>query len=167
MGKIDLKNFLKLSNLGVLIVDMQIRFINEINNDDKEDSLIENQENILNYFDKKLIPVCLISRSGIGKNLPSIENIVNNFKNKLICEKFENDAFTNPLVYRFFNNHNVKNLLIMGLNASVCVKETSITAKRLNYNIFTSSRLIADYGSLKHNLSMKHYQDIGKIIDFS
>jgi len=154
-------------NIGVLIVDMQIPFVNEIHDDKKEEEMVEFQELILKKSREKNWPVCLIETENKGITIPEISENINKGDNYILCSKNKNSAFSNTYVDRFFKNKNISKLIIMGLNASLCIKDTVFDAKKNKYIIYTSSRLMADYGSLNRNLSQDFYNENSIIIDFS
>lgn len=170
MGNISIVDLFGLPNLGVLVVDMQVSFVNQLFSEGEEELLIESSEIILNIAKKKNLPSILVEFQSKqvtpGNTIPEIFDLFKKLNNKLILEKQENSAFSNPLVHRFFQNNNVKNLIVIGLNASICVKESCISARSLNYEIYTSSRLISDYASVNKNKSITWYIDNTNIINF-
>lgn len=135
-------------NYGIVIVDMQKKFLDEIITHERE-RLISNQKSLLEIAAENDIPVLIFEYSNWGKTLPEIQEEVNNIPRHKYFEKDDNDGFesykkidkNSPQIW--LKNNKVKNLIITGVNTDVCVYATVHGAYKLKFKILTSIDLVA------------------------
>lgn len=168
LNNFNLDDLFKLPNLGILVVDMQLRFVNRIFNETEERKVLSSQKLILGHAIKNNIPTCLIEYSNVkaGKTVEEIYNLVKKIGNNLYISKSKNSAFYEPLIHSFLIDNKVKNLIVMGFHSNLCLKETVKDAISREFVIFTSENLITDYSEEKKNESLDFYNENCKIINF-
>lgn len=132
---------MKYSNIGILIIDMQVNFVNEIQD---PNLVIENQIQFIENHPN--IPIFLIEsdyeRFGPTENDLKYNIFKNNFKEKII--KPENDAFFKTSLDDYLKQSEIKELILFGIYTSRCVIETAITAIQKQYSVIIYKNCIAD-----------------------
>ncbi|HLD33822.1 MAG TPA: isochorismatase family protein [Candidatus Nanoarchaeia archaeon] len=130
-------------NYAVIVVDSQPSFIEEmlISEQDKE---IQNHRQILDYCSTHDIPVVVLELDGSGETEKIIRDRVANVPRHIYLKKNENDGFTNPRLPEQLRKWNIEAVLLMGLNASFCVKATAKGALAHNLSFATAMDITSD-----------------------
>ncbi len=157
--EIDFEDLIELPNLGVLIVDMQEKYIFEIGNDSESEkiafNLIEWQKLVLNILIDKNIPICSVQMKEEKSNLNlDLFNLLKNYKFSKFFLKERNDIFSSSDLLLFKKEFRIENLIIMGINKSLCVRDI-ISFSIKNFNIYTSDRLVVDSINLRKSNQSK------------
>lgn len=129
--------------LAVILVDMQDHFVGMLGADDKE-CLIRNQTTILKECAEHGVPVVVLEYVGHGKTVYPLAELVAKVPKTVTIAKCCDDGFSGTDLDVHLIGLKAKSVILMGVNASFCVKETAQSAVRLGYQVFTSDRLIAD-----------------------
>ncbi len=133
-------NFPEKNNVAVLLIDMQEFFLKRLTTSNR-DRIIFNQSKVLDFCLKKHIPVFVLNYKGRGE-------LIKTLREKLgsrcieIAKEF-NSGFRKTNLEVLLQNIKVKELLLMGINASACVQDNAISALNRGYKIITSGAVIA------------------------
>lgn len=129
---------------AALVIDMQEDFL--IGTYQKE-RMISSQLEVLEFFVMYGLPVALTEFKGNKSTIKPIIEKLNRCEKKAYISKEEDDSFSNPKLLRKLKKWDISNLILMGVNANSCVKQTTYSALRNEFKIMTSPNLISDgYG---------------------
>lgn len=131
-------------NLVVLLIDMQDHFIG---GDEEKKGLIANQKSVLRFCQEKDVPVVVIEYEGEGSTTSSLLEELGKIAS-CNCHKVvkgKDDAFDGTRLDTLLSQLHAKVLLLMGINACKCVRDTALSAIRRGYTVITSETLIAGY----------------------
>jgi isochorismate hydrolase len=144
-GAMQLINDIALSNLAVLLIDMQKDFVTRPEKFD----LIPNQVAVLRFCRERYLPVVWIEYDESGETMPELVVELNKIPpGKLyFVSKGSANAFIETDLGEMLRSINATDLIIMGVNACACVYETAVEAHRQGYQIITSENLVAGYCS--------------------
>ncbi len=137
-------DYLNSPNTGIIIVDMQKYFVDQLPN---FKSLINKQINILKFHPKIFIVNLEFKPSRYGYTLPLIKNEINNNNRsfKTIKKNYMN-GFKRTKLNKILKEYEIHNILIMGCNTSFCVFSTAKSASNLGYTLATSKNLVSQSG---------------------
>lgn len=135
--------------VAVLVIDMQQSFLNGID-DDMVNVLIDNQIKVLRFCAEHDIPVAVLEFQGEGLTLNVLQWEINRVSRYRVFIKLQDDGFSNPELTSCFVGWSVDALILMGVNAGACVRETAIGALNNGFAIATSSQLISSYDRNLH-----------------
>lgn len=116
---------------AILVVDMQDYFLRAFKEGSREE-LIENHVDLLIEANEKSIPVAAV-KYGNGPNMQFTEAIletIEEMRTKEIIIKNGDDSFYNTSLERVLRTWSSNSLIIGGVNANACVKDTAETAKK-------------------------------------
>ena len=144
----SLESFLNQKNCAIVIVDMQEKLTYDISN---LDSLVDRQLELLSAY--KHVPVICLELKPIsyGNTIKRISSELYVGNRGVVVEKELGDGFTSDNFNLELNIKGVKNILLMGCNASLCVWATAQCAVERGYNIATSTEFISDSNSLRRS----------------
>lgn len=157
-------NMSEISNLAVLLVDIQDGFLDKLYEKDRE-ILLQTSKKMLNEAVKYQIPVVVVETkfkgSNFGNTSKELEEIYSQTTNKKVNKVRMNSFLGTSLDYQL-SQLGSKNILIAGMNASECIKET-IQGGVPNYNFLSVDGLIHSKkehipqgtGYQKHNEGMR------------
>ena len=156
-----MKNTLK-GKIAVLIIDMQDFFLNKFT-DGKRKTLIRNQCKVIDFCAKRKIPLIFLEYKDRGNTVTILQKSLENISCVKTITKDSNGGFTDTDLDETLKNHNVKSVVLMGINASGCVQDTAIGALNRGYEIVTSKDIIASSTMRDSNLntSRKWYSKNG------
>lgn len=140
--------------IGIIIVDMQEFFLNNISKQ-VQDELIKNQQNIIDIgINKDLQFILLEFKAGGELRGSTISKLSNKIKNhvKEVIIKDNNGGFTKTNLDSILKELNIKEIILMGLNANGCIQDTAIGAINRKYKVITSKGIIAS--SYRNNLTL-------------
>ncbi|MDP2907601.1 MAG: isochorismatase family protein [Nanoarchaeota archaeon] len=130
-------------NLAVLLIDMQDYFLKEVSEEEKK-SEIPYQLEVLNYCKDNNIPVFVLEYLQCGETTRILKEKVDSLPVKEYVTKGYNDSFLKTDLEAKLKSYGIESMLLMGVNASGCVKDTAEGAIRAGFKIMTSKDLIAD-----------------------
>ena len=149
---------------AVLLIDMQEYFLDTIDEKEKKE-MISSQIEVLEYCAKKDIPAAILEFAYLGDTIDELVPYISKVPRRCNLKKTKKDGFTNPELLEQLNEWNVKNLSIMGILSSQCVKSTAESALKCGYSIATSNALIADHYLPYHKETIDWFKDKGKYYD--
>jgi nicotinamidase-related amidase len=128
---------------AVIVIDMQKCYLKGIHPDDRRE-IIENQLKIIEYCRLGDIPVVILEYKGDGKTIGKIKEAVQGVPRARYLTKSRNNGFSGTGLAEILHDWGIKNVLLMGINASYCVKETAKGALEAGFRIATSGALITN-----------------------
>jgi len=131
------------SNFAGLIIDMQPEFLKFISPKEKE-NMIQCQVNMIHYFSDNGIPLFILEFCGQGKTIEDITKRIDFSKNERPIIKTIEDGFYRTGLHQLLKKQKSKKIILMGINAYYCVKETAEGAIDKGYEIYTARNLIAE-----------------------
>ncbi len=134
-----LEDFVKEEGVGIVLIDMQPAFVNQLSNPKK---LIRRQ---MDFMDTYHIPI-------IGLELrPRVNDVtIKPLKEKIqrsggrIFLKEENDGFTSEAFKDALVRRKLSKLILMGCNTSYCVLSTAKSAVKFGYEIAVSLDFVSE-----------------------
>ena len=132
-----------IEGLAVLLMDMQYYYVDTR----EKKNLIPNQIAVIEFCADKNIPVVVIKFAGCGPIVKRLKDAVKKLpqENVLWVKKYYINGFHYTHLHEKLQAKNIRTLILMGVNAGLCVHVAGMSAIRLGYKIITSSDLIADY----------------------
>ncbi|MFA5797320.1 MAG: isochorismatase family protein [Candidatus Woesearchaeota archaeon] len=146
-------------NTALFIIDMQNSWLEDIDSIELKTE-IPNQIKVINYFISHHNPIYVFEYADMGKTTPILRKEIDRYPNKQYFLKEGQSAFsTRDSLEKILYKQNIRNVIVMGINASGCVKETVIdllsaqyTFKKFNetdslslqLNVLLSNDIIAD-----------------------
>ena len=144
-----------MQDLGILLIDMQEKFIFGFNPfvDEKEKSrLVEAQIRFLEVTKKKQIPVVVLEYKNRGKTIQKIQDALEGTENYSL-EKSSPNGFVNPELNSLLKEKGIRRLILTGIYSDDCVLRTAEGAKK-DFEIFTCKELM----NLPYESSVRWYQ---------
>lgn len=131
------------SKLAILLIDMHSFYLEDIEEKEKERE-IPYQIDVLKFAQRDDIPVFVLEYAGKGPTIPILKNEADKAPRVKYIAKPGDDGFEDTGLAEQLRDYGVENLLLMGINASACVKFTAESALKNGFNILTSKQLIAE-----------------------
>ncbi len=130
-------------NPAVLVIDMQekyLRFVSE----QKRKTIVKSQIDLLNECVIQDIPAVLVEYENNGETINGIFGAWSKVPVKNLIIKPTENAFCKTRLERILDDWNTEEVIIAGVETSVCVYRTAIGAIAGRYKIATSKDLISD-----------------------
>lgn len=135
------------SDLGILLIDMQDDFLQEIDEDEKAREIPRMQE-VLNYAGKRQVPIVVLEYRGHGETIEALKREIISLPTDIrYIVKNGDDGFYQTPLAEHLEQLGVKDLILMGVNATGCVKTTAYGALKNGFGIITSRDVIAQPSS--------------------
>ncbi len=134
---------LELADMGALIIDMQPYFLDKIEHG-KRSRLLEAQIESVECLVEANIPTIVLEYDNEGETHESIKGKCGELKVCKYIAKHYDDGFRETDLKDILDHWNLSKLIVMGINASFCVKETVRNAVDNGYQVFTARQLIAN-----------------------
>jgi len=110
--------------------------------------VINSQHMVFNYLKENNLPLYVVKYTDSGDLVSPLNTIVDSYKHKLF-EKKVNDAYYSKnkqgTLEEISKNDHVDSFIIMGLNATACVGDTTKSLLKNNHKVYTSLDLISDW----------------------
>ena len=97
----------------------------------------------LDFCYERKIPIFVLETRNAGDTIDPIKDRLDRY-GACYIQKVENSGFPETSLDEELKRLDVKTLLLMGVNASVCVRQTAEDALELGYGVCTSRDLIAE-----------------------
>ncbi len=136
----------QIKGVAVVVVDMQPRYLKSLGRAILE-KLLANQTKVLRFCVQHNLPIVVLEFGPIwqkGRTHHELRDVLRQAKLKSFIVKRENNGFTNTSLRPVLDRHQVKKIVVMGVNASCCVFETIENAKGFGYQVITNQDLMAD-----------------------
>ncbi|MFA6365368.1 MAG: cysteine hydrolase [Candidatus Paceibacterota bacterium] len=131
--------FIKPKNVAVLLIDMQEYFLDEAG----KKAIIPYQVAIIQECQDMGIPFIVLEYEDQGDTIPELQEKIEKLPNHHWIVKSNDSAFPGTNLDDLLKEQGVEKLLLMGVNACACVRDTARDAVRKGYEIITSDMLIA------------------------
>jgi nicotinamidase-related amidase len=156
------KNHKTKPKTALIIVDSQYGFLHDINRYELE-SESDNQVEIIRFAKQNNFPIYVLELKNKGKTRKKIRKEISNYPYTKIT-KPHGSGFDKTNLDDLLKDQDIENVILMGVNASICVLQTAKDASRKDYRVLTSSDIIQDatYFAAK-NESLDQYQNLGKL----
>ncbi len=142
---INLKNE---TGLAGLVIDMQPDFLEYIEEGEKE-IMIQSQKEIIKKLSERGAPIIILEYEHKGRTIKELRREINFSYNGILIKKKKNDGFERTKLHSLLKRNHSEHIILMGINASYCVKQTAMSAVARGYNIYTARELIRDKEKLR------------------
>jgi len=149
---------ISLDSLAVVIIDMQNYFLDQLSLDDRED-LVEQQKSLLKYCQREGIKVFVLEYQGLGETTEELKTELANLSEIEYIQKPHDGAFEETHLDQRLKAEGLTHLLLSGVTAGACVKQTFIQGRERGYQVITTRNLIADKPVYKGTMvdEMQHW----------
>ena len=177
-GDVDRSQFRK---VGVLVIDMHDELLKNISPKELKQQLLS-QLNVFNFCGQNGIPVFALEYAGWGSTTSILKERIDSLENKIFITKVFDDGFDGTILENELKKQGVSTLLLMGINASFCVRLTAQGALDRGYKIMTAGDLIANPEKIQNitfETDLKYFlksynlpvdslqgQDLNKIVEY-
>ena len=152
------------SNLAVLLIDMQDGFLENISPKEKQVE-ISYQDDVLDFCDKNNIPVYVLEYAGQGNTTSTLRTKYQQLGSTRKLIKSHDDGFHETNLAEQLRHSGIERVLLMGINASACVRATAEGALEHSFEIMTSGQLIADPPSWGYGQNVTWFRENGRYYD--
>lgn len=119
------------------------------------EKIIPHQQVVLKACKEHRVPLFIVELKptngmGYGSTIPELRQFTDDHEDAVKILKNKNSAFSSQKLLTQLTERSVQTLVLMGVNANFCVKETAIDALKYNYTVCTSPELIS--GEMHHSL---------------
>jgi nicotinamidase-related amidase len=142
---------------------MQDSFLRKVTKENR-DRIIPNQIKVIDFCSKNKVPLIVLKYKRRGDTTKILKERIQKLSNVQTVIKENNSGFMETNLDEILEKMKVKNIVLMGINASGCVQDTAIGALHRGYKILTASTVIASFSERDRNLatSEKWYPRKGK-----
>lgn len=151
---------IKVNSLAVLVIDMQDYWLEEVDKEELETEL-PYQAEILDYCKNNNVPVFVIEYKDCGPTTQYLKKKIDQLPKKDYVAKSWTNAFERTELEKKLKETKVETVVLMGVYASACVKETAKGALNVGLKIATSKDLIADGKYDNHKENIEWYKEKG------
>jgi len=141
-------------DLGVILIDMQKDFVQGIYPVNHKQKILQCQINVFNECIRKDIPVVVLESLNHGKTIDCLMEKINAVPRGRVFTKTKSSGFSNIDFEIQLSHFEIRQLFLMGLYASYCIKETAEDAIKRGMKVYVSKSVIGK----KHY----HTQDMNK-----
>ncbi len=148
----------KALKLGVVVVDMQPKYLGDINVVARE-CLISGIEDLIRSCKRRGLPVAVVEYADSGKTIIKVRRSVTTLprNQRKVITKWHCSAFNGTKLGAFLRSQGVGTIIVAGVHASYCVRETVDDAIKAGYRVITAPDLIADNPTLSTRAMWKWY----------
>ncbi len=136
-------NDLSVPTYAALLIDMQPQFLRNVLKDTRK-MLLSAQRQILQFCAQERIPTIVLEYVGEGKTVYCLQQKVELVQTHFTINKYDNDGFLTISLDEDLRSLNATDLIVMGINASYCVKETCDSAIKKSYRLHTARDCIGN-----------------------
>ncbi len=158
--RLSREGLLSKENAVLIVVDVQERLFPLISG---KDIILNNMRKLIRFAKIIGIPIILTEQypKGLGPTIPEIRGLLPNIKS---IEKVEFSCFGSEKFRDILKNMRAETLIIIGIEAHICVAQTSIEGVKYGYRVCvvsdaTSSRKIED-----KNIAIERMRQSGVIV---
>jgi nicotinamidase-related amidase len=147
-------------NTALIIIDSQYTFLHDINRYELETES-DNQVEVIKFAKKNNFPIYVFEIEGKGKTRKKLREELVNYKP---ITKPHSSAFNKTNLDKLLKDQEIKNVILMGLNASICVLQSAQDANQKDYKVLISPDIIQDATYLAgKNESLEEYKKVAKL----
>jgi nicotinamidase-related amidase len=146
-----------------LVLDMQEKLIPAIAN---QEDLLKNSLKLLEGLKLFKIPIVVTQQNtaGLGATIPEINNAIGNFS---YIEKNTFSCYREPAFIRVLNRIGKRNVVIMGVEAHICILQTTLDLIYNNFNPVIVEDCIGSCNENDKKVSVWRMRDVGSVITTS
>ena len=143
-----------------LVIDMQEKLIPTISN---HEAIIKNTITLLKGLKLFHLPIVVTQQNtkGLGSTQPDINKTIGNFS---YIEKTKFSCYREPAFIRVLNRIGKRNVVIMGIEAHVCVLQTALDLMYNNFNPVIVEDCIGSSEENDKRVSIWRMRDVGSVI---
>jgi nicotinamidase-related amidase len=130
-----------MSKIALVVVDMQPKYLSDIPIAAQE-GIIAGITDVICAGQNQGMSVAVVEYADSGR----VRNMVATLprRNRRLITKSHCSAFRGTSLGRFLRSHGVDTIVVAGVHASFCIRETAIDAIEIGYRVVTAPDLIAD-----------------------
>lgn len=146
-----------------LVIDMQEKLVPAI--DDKE-TMLKNSLKLLDGLKLFNIPIVVTQQNtaGLGATVPEINKAIGNFS---YIEKNTFSCYREPAFIRVLNRIGKRNVVIMGVEAHICILQTTLDLLYNNFNPVILEDCIGSCSENDKRVAIWRMRDVGSVITTS
>lgn len=133
----------KRGSTAVILIDMQEDFVCGLT-EHARDKIITGQRRIIQLCVDHDIPFFTVEYQGHGETIPELSEEIEQVKRRWTVLKLSKSAFSQPVLRQILTDLHISQLVLMGVNASLCVFFTARDARDHGYQLITGNELIAN-----------------------
>jgi nicotinamidase-related amidase len=143
-----------------LVVDMQEKILPII---DRKEEVIRNSLNLIKGLNILQIPIIVTQQNSksLGPTMPEINSAIGN---STYIDKMTFSCYREPAFVKVLNPIGKKNVIIMGVEAHVCILQTVLDLLYNNYNPVVVEDCIGSSRENDKRVSLWRMRDIGVVI---
>ena len=140
-----------------LIIDVQDKLVNMLKNSDeiaKNNTILAKAANILG------VPIIATEQypKGLGNTISEVREYI---KEEELCEKTSFSALENPDVLNKIKACSPKNIVITGIEAHICVYQTTLALIENGYNVYVVKNAVSSRNKKDYNTALELMRDVG------
>ena len=153
------------SHTVALLIDMQDEFVRDIA-DETRAKMIARQAQVIQTCAEKDIPLIVLEYEGSGKTIPVLLCEIAKVPRTVTIIKEHNDGFRRTKLHKILRTFGARELVLMGVYASFCVRETAASAVAKRYGVVTADDVVAD-SEYRSNMEKSRgwYEANGRFLD--
>lgn len=147
-------------NTVLMVVDMQSKLLPAIN-DNKQ--VIENTVTLINGLKELKVPIIVTEqyKKGLGETIEEISNVVGEYE---AFEKISFSAYENESIKKAIIDSSIRNIILCGTEAHVCVLQTLIDLRDAGYQVILVENCIGSRFDNDKKFAVKRAEYEGAIV---
>ena len=143
-----------------LVIDVQEKLVPTIADKDK---FIANTICLLNGLKVLKVPILVTQQNtkGLGPTIPEINKTIGNFS---YIEKMTFSCYREPAFIRVLNRIGKRNVILMGVEAHVCILQTTLDLLYNNFNPVIVKDCIGSADDQDKQVAVWRMRDVGSVI---
>ena len=147
----------------ILIIDVQLRFMNGLIEDTKE-IFIDKIRHLIRVAQVLDIPI-IVTAEDIKKNESIHEDLAKELGNRFkIFDKFIYSCWGQPDIQDEIKKYHKKVVVLCGLETDVCIMQTAIDLLTTGYHVVLLSDITFSRNTTEHSIGLKRIESQGAII---
>ena len=126
-----------------ILIDMQKRFIKRLCSEERR-KVIAGQIEMIRECAKQDVPLIVLEYYENGPTIDILAGEIRKVPRRHIMTKYHDNGFSGTELNSLLRELRAERLILMGINASCCVRDTANQAIKQHYKIITSDDLISD-----------------------
>lgn len=145
--------------VAVLLVDMQTKLLKRHDRYAAQ-KMIDAQYRVLQYCIEHSLPVVSLELSTrrYGSTINLFGEFLSSYPRHRLFEKDIDNGFSNPGLETYLVSQDMEDVLVMGINASLCVRATAQGALNAGFSVFASQDLMRDSFDGWYDFTQDWYQ---------
>jgi len=140
-----------------IVVDMQDYYLKH-HFEERKEVIIPSQLNVLRFCAEQDYPVVVLEMVNRGFTISELQEGLMKVPRRKYLLKGGNSGFVNPNLLKKLEEWNVNHLILMGINAKCCVKDTAISAMKYGLEVSSAEDLINNVTYWDNGTSKKEFR---------